>query len=62
MVAIRRRQAKSSVVIQVADKFKSANGASQVCSQHGNIKNIFHYQIASSNSKPKVYTHFTFLS
>lgn len=58
MVAYRRRQAKASVIIQVADRHKSAIVASQVCSQHGNIKNIFHYQIPYSSSKQtKVRSH-----
>lgn len=43
MVAFHKKEARASVVIQVGNPSKSVVLVNQVCSRHGNVKNIFHY-------------------
>ncbi|KAI9553544.1 hypothetical protein GHT06_021462 [Daphnia sinensis] len=43
MVECRKKEARSSVVVQVGNPSKSAALVNQVCSRHGNVANLFHY-------------------
>lgn len=43
MVEFRKKEARSSVVVQVGNPLKSAALVNQVCSRHGNVSNLFHY-------------------
>ena len=43
MVSFRKKEAKSSVVIQVGNPSKSHTLLNKVCSRHGDVKNLFHY-------------------
>lgn len=43
MVSFRKKEARSSVVIQVGNPSKSSTLLNKVCSRHGNVKNLFHY-------------------
>jgi hypothetical protein len=43
MVSFRKKEARSSVIIQVGNPSKSSVLLNKVCYRHGNVKNLFHY-------------------
>lgn len=53
MVAFRKNQAKSSVIVQVGNPSTSAGLVEQICSKHGIVKFTFHYKVKDKVNKTK---------